>query len=73
MNATELGRLLRESYENAEKGEKVTMIHLFGINHSSEIRECGVAEVIREAGIFSTYGTELGKGMKLAKYVTLRR
>ncbi len=48
------------------------MIHLFGINHSLEIRKYGVAEVIREAGIFSTYGTELGKGMKLAKYVTLR-
>lgn len=48
------------------------MIHLFGINHSLEIRECGVAEVIREAGIFSTYGTELGKGIKLAKYVTSR-
>ena len=72
MSATELGRLLRESYQNAEKGEKVTMIHLFGIKYETEIREHGVSEVIRESGIFSTYGTELGKGMKLARYVAVR-
>ncbi|MBL7701706.1 MAG: hypothetical protein JNM14_05620 [Ferruginibacter sp.] len=69
MNATELGKFLRESYENAQKTEKVTMIHLFGIKYSEEILKCGIAEVIKESGIFSTYRTELGKGIKLAKYV----
>lgn len=72
MNATELGKLLSESYQNAQKTEKVTMIHLFGIKYSEEIMECGIAEVIKESGIFSTYRTELGKGIKLAKYVKPR-
>ena len=45
------------------------MIHLFGIKHGEELREAGVSEVIRESGIHSTYTTELGKGIKLARYV----
>ena len=69
MDATQLGRKLSEAYTNAAKGEKVTMIHLFGIKYCDEILKCGVSEVIREAGIFSTYATELGKGIKLSKYV----
>jgi hypothetical protein len=69
MDTTELGKLLRESYQNTQKTEKVTMIHLFGIKYAEEIKQCGIAEIIREAGIFSTYRTELGKGIKLAKYV----
>ena len=72
MDATKLGKLLSESYQNAPKSEKVTMIHLFGIRYSEEIMQCGIAEVIKESGIFSTYRTELGKGVKLAKYVKLR-
>ena len=48
------------------------MIHLFGIKYSEEIMKCGIAEVIKESGIFSTYRTELGKGIKLAKYVKVR-
>ncbi len=72
MDAPQLGRLLRESYHDAAKGEKVTMIHLFGIKYCKEIKECGVSEVIKEAGIFSTYATELGKGIKLAKYVVAK-
>ena len=66
---TQLGNLSADSYQNAKKGEKVTMIHLFGIKHSEELREVGVSEVIKESGIHSTYTTELGKGIKLARYV----
>ncbi len=72
MDTTELGKLLRESYQNAQKTEKVTMIHLFGIKCAEEIKQCGIAEIIKESGIFSTYRTELGKGIKLAKYVKSR-
>jgi hypothetical protein len=72
METSELGKLLRESYQNAQKTEKVTMIHLFGIKYAEEIKQCGIAEIIKEAGIFSTYRTELGKGIKLAKYVKSR-
>jgi hypothetical protein len=69
MDAPQLGKLLNEWYTKAHKGEKVTMIHLFGIKYFEEIKKAGVSEVIKESGIYSTYSTELGKGMKLAQYV----
>ena len=72
MDAVQLGKLLREAYENAMKTEKVTMIHLFGIKFSDEISKSNISEIIAESGIHSTYRTELGKGLKLAKYVKLR-
>ena len=72
MDASQLGKLLRESYENAEKSEKVTMIHLFGIKYHDEIKQSNISEIISESGIYSTYRTELGKGLKLARYVKLK-
>jgi len=72
MDASHLGKLLRESYENAEKSEKVTMIHLFGIKYHEEIKQSNISEIISESGIYSTYRTELGKGLKLARYVKLK-
>jgi hypothetical protein len=72
MYAAQLGKLLRESYEGAEKNEKVTMIHLFGIKYYEEIKKSNITEIIAESGIYSTYRTELGKGLKLAKYVKLK-
>ena len=49
--------------------EKVTMIYLYGVKHSDEIQNVGIAVVIEESGIHSTYRTELNKAVKLAKYV----
>jgi hypothetical protein len=69
MDAIQLGKLLADSYKNAQKGEKVMMIHLFGIKYSEELLKAGVSEVIKESGIYSTYTTELGKGIKLARFV----
>lgn len=72
MDAAQLGKLLRKAYEGAEKKEKVTMIHLFGIKYCEEIKKSNISEIIAESGIYSTYKTELGKGVKLARYVKLR-
>ena len=33
MTKQELGQVLYDMYENAKSGEKVTMIHLFGIKY----------------------------------------
>jgi hypothetical protein len=67
----ELGTLLLKRYNVAPKKEKVTSVHLFGIEYPDEILRVGIREVIEESGIPSTYRTELSKGVKLAKYVTL--
>lgn len=65
----ELGEILADMYSNAQKKEQVTMIHLFGVKYAEDIKKVGIREVIDEAGIHSTYRTELNKAVNLAKYV----
>ena len=69
MGAKELGKLLNDMYQNAPRGEQVTMIHLFGIKYSADIKRSGIKEVVKEAGINSTYSTEISKAINLSKYV----
>ncbi len=72
MTEQQLGEKLRDAYENAPRGEQVTMIHLFGIEFHKQIDEVGVLEVIQASGLHVSYRTELNKGMRLAKYVKRR-
>ena len=37
MTVQELGKRLSEMYENADDGEKATMVHLFGIRFANDI------------------------------------
>lgn len=69
MNQKELGAILNEMYSNAPRGKQVTMIHLFGIKYHKEIQNFGIKEIVLEAGIRSTYSTEISKAINLAKYV----
>lgn len=72
MTEKELSNILADMYNNAVKGESVSMIHLFGIKYADEIKEHGVREIVERSGLNSSYATEVSKGMKLAKYVTVR-
>lgn len=67
----QLGRILRDMYDNAARGEKVAHIHLFGIRYASEISNAGLTPkgVVRSSGIKESYAAEVSKGMNLAKYV----
>lgn len=69
-----LGQTLREVYSSAPDGESVTMIHLFGIKYADEIRRSGLKArmIIESSGIRDSYVTELQKGMRLSKYVTVK-
>lgn len=67
-----LGKILADMYANAPKKEQVTMVHLFGVKYSDDIQRVGIREVIEQAGIHSTYRTELTKAVKLAKYVAAK-
>ena len=71
MTENELGRVLKEMYEGAPKGYQVANIHLFGVKYASVIGEHNykATDIIRAAGINSSYATELSKGIKLARYV----
>ena len=58
-------------YFNSPDGETVAMIHLFGIQYAKEINnaETTFKELAELAEIQPSYGTEISKGAKLAKYV----
>ena len=58
-------------YNEAKKGEKVTMIHLFGIKYGNIIREnkYSFKDIVKNANISGTYVIELTKGANLSKYV----
>lgn len=74
MNIDQLGRTLRDMYEQAPRGDKVAHIHLFGIKYAERIAALGLtgAEVLRASGLQESYLTELHKGIRLARYVVLK-
>ena len=69
-----LGSALSNMYHNAPHGDAVAMIHVFGINYSKEIEASpfNKKEIAKEANIPESYGTEISKGVKLVKYVTVK-
>ena len=77
MNITELAKKLAEMYKNAPEGDRVAMIHLFGIRYAKEIKEnhYASAEIVKtvrrdfNSHFSASYDTEINKGIKLAKYV----
>ena len=74
MMKQDLAQKLNSMYHNAPQGEKVLMIHIFGIKYSEDIKVCGASakEIAISANINESYGTEIQKGIKLAKYVDIK-
>ncbi|WMN64956.1 HTH-like domain-containing protein [Vibrio parahaemolyticus] len=72
MTLNELGETLSGMYHNAPDGDSVAMIHLFGIKYAVQIKDTGASSksIAKAAHINESYGTEISKGIKLAKYVT---
>jgi len=71
MELKELGKKLSDMYHNAPSGDKVAMIHLFGIKYANEIKQYKFSkkDITKQANIHASYITEIMKGVKLAKYV----
>jgi hypothetical protein len=80
MPIEELGNILSQMYDNAPDGEKVAMIHLFGIRYARIIRDNNyvAADIIRNTllndgtQIRESYFAEINKGVNLARYVIER-
>lgn len=72
MTENELGKILKEMYDNAPEGFKITNIHLFGIKYASIIIDNNykITDIVRASGIKQSYRTEVSKGIKLSRYVT---
>ena len=69
MNPDELAKRLAHMYDNARQGGTATMVHLFGIRYADELRRCceRPSAIARRAGLRESYGTEINKGMNLAR------
>ena len=74
MTLQQLGKALSDMYFGSETGETVAMIHLFGIKYADEISASGesMRAIALAAGIPESYGTEIGKGVKLSRFVRLK-
>ena len=74
MTPDKLARTLSKMYHHAPKGEKTTMIRLFGIKYADEIRDCeaSVPEIVRLSGLCNSYHTEVSKGIRLARHIVPR-
>lgn len=71
MTENQLGRILREMYDNAPYGYQVANIHLFGVKYASIIinNKLKATDIIRASGLNQSYATEVSKGIKLSRYV----
>lgn len=72
MTAEELGRTLRAMHDAAERGDQTAMIRLFGIKYAVELAPYTSTEIVGWSGLGSNYHSEVSKGRRLAKYVTVK-
>jgi hypothetical protein len=74
MTEHELGKILKEKYDNAPSQEHVAQIHLFGIQYASHIlaSKFSSLSIITESGLPKSYATELRKGVNLSKYLKVK-
>ena len=70
-----LANRLREMYDSASHGEQSMMIRLFGIKFADIIRQNGYTpkDLLDLADMPESYQTEINKGIKIAKYVEIKK
>ena len=70
---TDLAKILKVNYENANRGESVAEVFLFGIKYGQLIRRknLSIGELIKLATLNESYIAELNKGVKLSKYISM--
>ena len=73
MTEAQLAEILKERYTSAEKREMVTAIHLFGVEFADRLDGVSINDVAELGTGHRSYGTEIRKGIRLSKYVSLKR
>lgn len=73
LSIDEYAAILRRTYHNATKGDKMLALNLFGIKYGQEIRKAGisVAEIVLRSKI-GQFEQEVNGGVKLSPYVKLK-
>ena len=72
MTVSEAGAILRRAYNDAPHGEKKTALILFGIKYADSLLRLSLKDVVTEAGMRSTYYTEIRLGIKSAQYAQIK-
>ena len=72
MTTEEAVRILREMYEKAPDGERGSIVIVFGIKYAAELEGMNLYLIATRATTFKHWGREIRKGVKLARYVSLR-
>lgn len=77
LSENELARELKSMYENAPSGHKTTMILLFGIKFSEDLKyfsanNGSIERLCKNAIDTTSYQTEVHKGIRLSGYVCLK-
>lgn len=72
MTIQDAAERLRNMYGTAPENQKVVQIHLFGIRYADQLDGMPLHELAERAGIPRSYGTEIRKGMNLARFVELK-
>ena len=71
MTIEDVAKQLKSDYQRALEGNKVVTIHLFGIRYADQLEGMPLKEIAARAEVPVTYATEIRKGMRLAKWVTI--
>lgn len=72
MTESELCDALADFYRKSEKGESSTAVHLFGIKYAAALQGKNIELICEAAGLTKSWGTEVRKGMRLARYVEIK-
>lgn len=72
MTIDDAAKVLARRYQQAEKGQKVTQLYLFGIEYADQIESFSMSDLAIRAGLSKTFGTELNKAVNLAQFVKLK-
>ena len=76
MSLQHLADKLRAVWTAAPNGDRVVLMHLFGIEHAKDLGSLRLKELkalASHAGLSPEYGTELRKMVRLAEYVQIVR
>lgn len=67
----ELISILKYIYDNAPIGYQMTMVHLFGIEYADDLENQKIKDIALAATQKEFLYVEIGKGIKIAKYLKL--
>jgi hypothetical protein len=73
MMIEDAAKILARMYSTAPDREKAMQVHLFGIKYAEHIDGMPLQELAGRAGIPESYGTEIRKGINLARHVRLKQ